>query len=87
MGVEMLSIKKLSDNLTEVHANLYCERASHKSIIIGKQGQMLGLIGTEARADIEKMMGTKILLKLWVKVREDWRNRVNDLKTLGYEDT
>ena len=86
VGVEMLSIKKLSDELTEIHANVYCERAAHKSIIIGKQGAMLGLIGREARSDIERMMGTRIMLKLWVKVREDWRNRAGDLVTLGYTD-
>ena len=86
IGVEMLSIKKVSDTLTEIHANVYCEKASHKSVIIGKQGAMLGKIGTEARRDIEKLLGTKVLLKLWVKVREDWRNRREDLKTLGYED-
>jgi len=86
VGVEMLSIKKLSGELTEIHANVYCERAAHKSIIIGKQGSMLGLIGREARVDIERMMGTRIMLKLWVKVREDWRNRAGDLVTLGYTD-
>lgn len=86
VGVEMLSIKKLSDELTEIHANVYCERAAHKSIIIGKQGAMLGLIGREARVDIERMMGTRIMLKLWVKVREDWRNRASDLVNLGYTD-
>ena len=86
VGVEMLSIKKLSDELTEIHANVYCERAAHKSIIIGKQGSMLGLIGREARVDIERMMGTRIMLKLWVKVREDWRNRTSDLRAQGYED-
>jgi len=86
VGVEMLSIKKLSDNLTEIHANVYCERAAHKSIIIGKQGVMLGRIGSQARVDIEKLLGTKVMLKLWVKVREDWRNRAGDLATLGYTD-
>ena len=86
IGVEMLSIQKVGPNLTEIHANVYCERASHKSIIIGKQGAMLQKIGSEARADIEKLMGTKIMLKLWVKVREDWRNRAGDLRALGYED-
>ena len=83
----MLSIQKLSDTLTEIHANVYCEKASHKSVIIGKQGAMLGRIGSQARADIEKLLGTKVMLKLWVKVREDWRNRKEDLRNLGYEDT
>ena len=86
VGVDILQIKKIGDNLTEIHADLYCERASHKSIIIGKQGVMLRKIGSEARVDIEKLMGTKIMLRLWVKVREDWRNRAGDLRTLGYED-
>ncbi len=86
IGVEMMSIKKLSDNLTEIHATIYCERAAHKGIIIGKQGSMLKLIGQEARRDIETLMGTRIHLQLWVKVRENWRNRMDDLRTLGYED-
>ena len=86
VGVEMLSIKKLSDNLTEIHANLYCERAAHKSIIIGKQGSMLQKIGFQARVDIERLLGGKVMLKLWVKVREDWRNRADDLRTLGYDE-
>ena len=86
IGVEMLAITKLSDNLTEIHANIYCERQSHKSIIIGRQGSMLRTIGQAAREDIERMMGTKISLKLWVKVRPDWRNRTGDLKAVGYEE-
>ena len=86
VGVEMLSITHPHDNLTEIHANVYCERASHKSIIIGKQGTMLRKIGSEARVDIERLLGTKVLLKLWVKVREDWRNRMGDLRALGYEE-
>ncbi len=86
IGVEMLQIKKVSNTLTEIHANVYCEKESHKSIIIGKQGGMLRTIGTEARIDIERLLGTKVMLKLWVKVREDWRNRSGDLRALGYED-
>ena len=86
IGVEMMAINKLSDNLTEIHANIYCERASHKAIIIGRQGAMLRTIGSQAREDIEKLMGTRVLLKLWVKVREDWRNRESDLRATGYEE-
>ena len=86
VGVEMLSIKEVRPGLTEIHANIYCERASHKSIIIGKQGAMLGKIGSEARKDIERLLNTHVSLKLWVKVREDWRNRAGDLRALGYED-
>ena len=86
VGVEMLSIKETRPGLTEIHANIYCERASHKSIIIGRQGAMLGKIGSEARKDIERLLNTHVSLKLWVKVREDWRNRAGDLRALGYED-
>ena len=86
IGVEMMSIKKLSDNLTEIHATLYCERPAHKGIILGKQGSMIKLIGQEARRDIETLLGTRVHLQLWVKVRENWRNRMDDLRTLGYED-
>ena len=87
IGVEMMAINRLSDNLTEIHATIYCERASHKGIIIGKQGAMLRTIGAESRRDIESLLGTKVNLQLWVKVREDWRNRMDDLRTLGYEST
>ena len=86
VGVEMMQIQKVGKNLTEIHATIYCERDSHKSIIIGKQGSMLQKIGTAARTDIERLLGTKVMLKLWVKVRLDWRNRAGDLRTLGYED-
>ncbi len=86
IGVEMMAIERVSNTLTEIHATIYCERASHKGIIIGKQGAMLRTIGQEARRDIEALLGTKVNLQLWVKVREDWRNRADDLRTLGYED-
>ncbi len=85
IGVEMMAINKQSDNLTEIHATIYCERQAHKGIIIGRQGAMLRRIGQEARADIETLLGTHVHLQLWVKVRENWRNRMDDLRTLGYE--
>jgi len=86
IGVDMRSMKKIRDDMTEIDADIYCERASHKSIVIGKQGAMLKKIGTEARRDIEELLGTKVVLHLWVKVREGWRDRAADLKTLGYAD-
>jgi len=86
IGVEMMAITKQSDSLTEIHATIYCERAAHKGIIIGKQGTMHRRIGLEARADIETLLGTHVHLQLWVKVRENWRNRMDDLRTLGYEN-
>ncbi len=85
IGVEMMAMTKLSDSLMEIHATLYCERAAHKGIIIGKQGAMLKRIGQEARMDIEALLGMHVHLQLWVKVRENWRNRMDDLRTLGYE--
>ena len=86
IGVEMMAINKLSEQLTEIHATIYCERPNHKGIIIGKQGAMLRLIGQEARQDIETLLGTHVHLQLWVQVRENWRNKISDLRTLGYED-
>ncbi len=85
IGVEIMKIEQLSDRLTEINATVYCERTAHKGIIIGKNGAMLQTIGTEARGDIEKLLDTHVNLKLWVKVRPDWRNNVSDLKNLGYD--
>ncbi|HIS94064.1 MAG TPA: GTPase Era [Candidatus Alectryocaccomicrobium excrementavium] len=84
IGVEMMGMQKIGDGRMEIHATIYCEKASHKGVIIGRQGAMLKKIGSEARADIERLLGCKVMLRLWVKVREDWRNRTGDLKTLGY---
>ena len=84
IGVEMMGMQKIGDGRMEIHATIYCEKASHKGVIIGKQGAMLKKIGSEARTDIERLLGCKVMLRLWVKVREDWRNRTGDLKPLGY---
>lgn len=86
IGVEMMGMNKESDDFMEIHATIYCERDAHKGIIIGKHGAMLQTIGSEARADIEQLLGMHVNLKLWVKVRPDWRNRMDDLRTLGYEN-
>ena len=85
IGVEMVLIRPVSDTLTEIHATIYCERESHKGIIIGKQGSMLQRIGSEARADIERLMDTHVNLQLRVKVRPDWRDRKSDLRDMGYD--
>jgi GTPase len=85
IGVEMLAMNKLNDGFMEIHANIYCERESHKGIIIGKHGAMLSLIGQEARKDIESLLGLHVNLQLWIKIRPDWRNSPADLHTLGYE--
>lgn len=86
VGVEMMAMNKENDHFMEIHATIYCERDAHKGIIIGKHGSMLQQIGSEARADIEQLLGMHVGLKLWVKVRPDWRNRMDDLRTLGYEN-
>ncbi len=86
IGVEMMAMNKENDHFMEIHATIYCEREAHKGIIIGKRGAMLQQIGSEARQDIESLLGMHVNLKLWVKVRPDWRNRADDLKTLGYKD-
>lgn len=85
IGVEMMGMNKESDDFMEIHATIYCERDAHKGIIIGKHGSMLQIIGSEARKDIEQLLGMHVNLKLWVKVRPDWRNRKDDLRNLGYE--
>lgn len=69
-----------------VDATLYCEKNSHKRIIIGKEGSMLKKIGTYARKDIERFFGTKVSLKLWVKVKEDWRNSQSLIHTFGLDN-
>ena len=85
VGVEMMAMNKMNDSFMEIHATIYCERDAHKGIIIGRHGSMLQRIGQEARMDIEQLLGMHVNLKLWVKVRPGWRDRMDDLKTLGYE--
>lgn len=85
VGIEILSFKeKPEKNIIHIMANIYCEKESHKKIIIGKKGNILKEIGTLSRKDIEKFLGTKVYLELWVKVKQDWRNNFNMLKELGY---
>lgn len=77
---------KLRDNGTyEILAAIYCEKQSHKGIIIGKGGEKLKKIGSFARADIEKFLNAKVYLELWVRVKEDWRNRENFISDIGFE--
>lgn len=85
IGIEILGMEKKGNNLIEIHADIYCERDSHKSIIIGKRGSMITLIGREARADMETLLGMRVNLQLFVKVRPGWRDSISDLRTLGYD--
>ncbi|MBO4693637.1 MAG: GTPase Era [Clostridia bacterium] len=80
------SDNKIGDPVVNIEAVIYCERDSHKGIIIGKGGTMLKRAGMLARYDLEKFFGTKISLKLWVKVKEDWRNRAAIIKSLGLDN-
>ena len=86
-GVEIIQYKepKKADGITTIEANIYCEKASHKGIIIGKNGEKLKRIGSLARRDIERISGGQINLKLWVKVKNDWRNSTGILKELGFQ--
>lgn len=86
IGVDILKISNIRKGLIEIFADIYCEKNSHKSIIIGKNGSMLGKIGKAARLDIENLLGNRVNLKLWVKVREGWRNKGSDLFNLGYTE-
>lgn len=72
-----------SDSLVKIGASIICEKDGQKAIIIGKGGKMIKTIGTEARHDIEELLGVKVFLDLFVKVKEDWRNKENYLKLYG----
>ena len=85
IAVQIDSYKERSEDLTAIEASIICERDSHKGIIIGKGGSMLKKIGTAARRDIEEMTGTKVFLKLFVKVRKNWRDNEKDVRSFGYD--
>jgi len=86
VGVEVVTFKKRDDkDILDIQATIYCEKESHKGILIGKEGKMLKKIGSLSRAEIEGLFGTKVFLELWVKVKPDWRNNEFMLKTLGYK--
>jgi GTP-binding protein Era len=84
-AVEIISMKEeKGSKLVSINATIYCEKDSHKAIIIGKGGLMLKKIGQSAREDIEALLGSKIYLELWVKVKKNWRDTSSTLKDLGY---
>ena len=85
-AVEITRFSERDSGVIDVEAVIYCEKASHKGIIIGKQGAMLKKISTMARHDIEKFMGTKVYLETWVKVKENWRDNMNYVRSFGYSD-
>ena len=85
-AVEITTITERDSGVIDVGATIYCEKASHKGIIIGKQGAMLKKISSMARKDMEKFMGTKVYLETWVKVKENWRDNVNMVRNFGYHE-
>ena len=84
VSVEAVKQRKNKD-IIDVVANIYCEKESHKGIVIGKGGLMLKEIGQTARVDIESLLGSKINLQLWVKVEKNWREKENKVKYFGYK--
>ena len=85
-AVEITKFSERDNGIIDLDATIYCEKASHKGIIIGKHGDMLKKISTMARADCEKFMGTKVYLTTWVKVKENWRDSDFLVKNFGYKD-
>ena len=86
-AVEITRFSERDDGIIDLEATIYCEKASHKGIIIGKHGAMLKKIGEDARKDIEEFMGTRVFLQTWVKVKEKWRDSNSLLRNFGYTDT
>ena len=84
IAIEIFSMEE-SETKIVIEANIYCEKQSHKGIIIGKQGALLKKIGTDARHELERMHDKKVFLSLWVKVNEDWRNKRGKIANFGFE--
>ena len=85
-AVEITKFSERDSGIIDIDATIYCEKASHKGIIIGKHGDMMKRISTLARQDIEKFMGTKVYLETWVKVKENWRDNVNFIRSQGFNE-
>ena len=83
-AVEITRFSERDNGIVDVEATIYCEKASHKGIIIGKGGQMLKKICSQARADCERFMGTKVYLQTWIKVKENWRDSDFMIRNFGY---
>ncbi len=84
-AVEITKFSERDNGVVDVDATIYCEKASHKGIIIGKNGEMLKKISTAAREDCERFMGTKVFLQTWVKVKENWRDSDFLIRNFGYQ--
>jgi len=82
--IEKMKVRKRQTDLMDIEATIICEKDSHKGIIIGKGGAMLKKIGSNARFEIERMLDCRVNLKLWVKVKKDWRDSDSLIKNFGY---
>ena len=85
-AVEVTRFSERESGIIDLDVTIYCEKASHKGIIIGKNGEMIKRISSLARRDIEKFMGTKVYMETWVKVKENWRDNVNFIRSQGYNE-
>ncbi len=85
-AVEVTKFSERDDGIIDLDVTIYCEKRSHKGMIIGKNGEMLKKIGQLARTDIERFMGTKVFLQTWVKVKENWRDNQTAMRNFGYGD-
>jgi GTP-binding protein Era len=85
-AVEVTKFSERDSGIIDLEVTIYCEKQSHKSIIIGKNGAMLKKIGEMARKDVERYMGTKVYLQSWVKVKENWRDKGSLLRNFGYDE-
>ena len=85
-AVEIDRFSEREDGIVDIDATIYCEKNTHKGIIIGKNGSMLKKIGAEAREDIENLLDTKVFLQTWVKVKENWRDSEMLLKNFGFKE-
>ena len=85
-AIEVTKFSERDNGIIDMDVTIFCEKASHKGIIIGKNGAMLRKIGEMARTDIEAFMGTKVFLQTWVKVKENWRDNMNYIRSFGYND-
>ena len=82
--MEVTKFSERDNGIIDLEVTIYCEKESHKGIIIGKKGAMLRKIGELARTDIEAFMGTKVYLQTWVKVKENWRDSMAQLRNFGF---
>ena len=85
-AIEVTKFSERDNGIIDLDVTIYCEKASHKGIIIGKQGAMLKKISSQAREDIERFMGTKVYMETWVKVKENWRDNLNYIRSFGYDE-